>query len=131
MKKPSYALTSYALVALFLLFAILTTSQPVFAQSDLGSISGFVKDPSGAVVPDAKVTVRNQSGIDRTVTTNESGFFTITNIPAGLYAVNVEASGFERYASTGNKLDPAGHLTIDIALTVGPPHKPYRSLPAP
>src|ERR1700719_2759296 len=33
-----------------------------FAQSDLGTISGFVKDPSGATVPNAKVTVRNQTG---------------------------------------------------------------------
>ncbi|HXT76962.1 MAG TPA: carboxypeptidase-like regulatory domain-containing protein [Candidatus Eisenbacteria bacterium] len=119
MKKTSYALTLYALVALFLLFASLTATQPAFAQSDLGSISGFVKDPSGAVVPDAKVTVRNPSGIERTVTTNESGYFTITNIPAGFYAVTVEASGFQRYASSDNKLDPAGHLTIDVPLTVG------------
>jgi Carboxypeptidase regulatory-like domain/TonB-dependent Receptor Plug Domain len=90
-----------------------------FAQSDLGTISGFVKDPSGATVPNAKVTVRNQTGIDRSVSTNESGFYTVTNIPAGLYSLSVEAPGFEKYQSTGNKLDPSGHLNVDVPLTVG------------
>src|SRR4051812_36682956 len=112
--------TSYVYVALSLLFAIIAASPSLFAQSDLGSISGFVKDPSGAVITNAKVTVRNQSGgVERSVNTNESGYFTITNIPAGFYAVSVEASGFQRYASTDNKLDPAAHLTIDIPLAVG------------
>jgi hypothetical protein len=91
----------------------------LFAQSDLGTISGFVKDPSGAIVPSAKVTVRNQTGIERAVTTNDSGFYTITNIPAGFYALSVEAPGFQKYQSTDNKLDPSGHLSIDVALTVG------------
>ena len=90
-----------------------------FAQSDLGTISGFVRDPSGATVPNAKVTVRTQTGIDRAVSTNESGFYTVTNIPAGLYSLSAEAPGFKRYQSTDNKLDPSGHLSVDIQLTVG------------
>jgi hypothetical protein len=112
---------SYARVTLFLLTVVIATglAVPLFAQSDLGAISGFVKDPSGATVPDAKVTVRNQSGIERTVNTNESGYFTITNIPAGFYEVTVEASGFQRFSSSNNKLDPSGRLTIDVPLAVG------------
>jgi hypothetical protein len=66
------------------------------AQSDLGSISGYVKDPSGAVVPSAKVMVRNQTGIERQATTNESGYYVITNIPPGLYIMSAEAAGFKR-----------------------------------
>src|SRR5438270_5103363 len=62
-----------------------------FAQSDLGSISGFVKDPSGAVIPKAQVTVKNEAtGTDRTATTNDSGYYTVTNIPSGYYSVAVE-----------------------------------------
>jgi hypothetical protein len=106
-------------IGLLVLLASLMAAGSVLGQSDLGTISGFVKDPSGAVVPDAKVTVRNQSGIERTVNTNESGFYIITNIPAGFYALTVEASGFQKYASTDNKLDPSGHLSIDVPLTVG------------
>src|SRR5262249_40315809 len=51
------------------------------AQSDLGKISGFVKDPSGATVPNAKVTIRNNVGVERQTTTNESGYYVITNVP--------------------------------------------------
>ena len=47
-----------------------------FGQSDLGSISGFIKDPSSASVPGAKVTVANQAtGAERQAVTNESGSF--------------------------------------------------------
>jgi Carboxypeptidase regulatory-like domain len=90
-----------------------------FAQSDLGSITGFAKDPSGSVVPNAKVTVRNQSGLERQATTNEAGFYTITNIPPGTYRVSVEAAGFKKFESNENKLDPSATLTVDAALTVG------------
>jgi len=92
----------------------------LWAQSDLGKISGFVKDPSGATVPNAKITVRsNSGGVERQATTNESGYYVITNVPAGLYAMVVEASGFQRYESRDNKLDPAADLVIDASLTVG------------
>jgi hypothetical protein len=54
-----------------------------------------VKDPSGATVPNAKVVARNQSNLERQVNTNESGFFIITAVPAGLYTIAVEAAGFK------------------------------------
>ena len=82
-----------------------------FAQSDLGSISGFVKDPSGAMIPKAKVTVKNESGLERQATTNESGYYTITNIPPAFYKITVEVAGFKRYESTGNKLDASAALS--------------------
>jgi hypothetical protein len=92
----------------------------LFAQSDLGSITGFVKDPTGAVIPNSTVTVRNEAtGAERKATTNEAGSFTVTNIPAGLYTVSVEAKGFKRFESTHNKLDPSATLSLDAALTVG------------
>ena len=104
-----------ALLALGVLCASLA-----FAQSDLGSISGFVKDPSGAVVPKAQVTVKNEAtGTERRATTNESGFYTVTNIPAGLYTVNAEAAGFKKFETSHNKLDPSAALAIDVALAVG------------
>ncbi|HXJ93984.1 MAG TPA: carboxypeptidase-like regulatory domain-containing protein [Terriglobia bacterium] len=105
-------------VILFLLLSF-CFSILVLAQSDFGTISGLVRDPSGAVIPSAKVTVTNQSGIARTATTNESGFYTVTNIPPGFYKVAATASGFQSYQSTNNKLDPSGHLEVDVALAVG------------
>src|SRR5260370_20868410 len=92
----------------------------LFAQSDLGSITGFVKDPSGSVIPNATVTVRNEAtGTERKATTNESGSFTVTNIPAGFYTIAVEAAGFKKFDSTHNKLDPSATLALDVSLTVG------------
>ena len=91
----------------------------LFAQSDLGTISGFVKDPSGATVPNAKITVQNKSGLQRQAVTNESGHYSITNVPAGFYTMVAEVPGFQRYESTDNKLDPSSSLVIDAALVVG------------
>ena len=89
------------------------------AQSDLGTISGFVRDPSTAIVPNAKVTAKNQTGLERQTNTNESGYYTITNIPPGLYTITVEATGFKRFSSSDNKLDPSSTLSVDATLSVG------------
>ena len=94
-------------------------SGALLAQSDLGTISGYVKDPSGATVPNAKVTVTNLSGVQRQAITSESGYYSITNIPPGFYTLTVEAPGFQKYESKDNKLDPSAHLTVDATLTVG------------
>src|SRR6516162_5019206 len=65
-----------------------------FAQSDLGSIVGFVKDPSGGTVPRAVVTVKNEAtGAERRAATNEAGYYVVTNVPPGFYSVSVEATG--------------------------------------
>src|SRR5690242_9583938 len=91
---------SFLTVFLFCLLIV-----PAVAQSDLGTITGFVRDPSGAIIPSAKVTVRNEAtGTERIATTNESGFYTVTNIPAGNYTVVAEAPGFKRFESKANKL---------------------------
>src|SRR5262245_65601105 len=80
----------------FLVLFVSLVSGVLFAQSDLGTISGFIKDPSGASIPKASVLIRNQTGVERQTTTNEAGYYTITSIPSGLYSVTVEAPGFQR-----------------------------------
>jgi Carboxypeptidase regulatory-like domain/TonB-dependent Receptor Plug Domain len=112
MKKSTWMST-------LVVFVSLLTAGALLAQSDLGRISGFVKDPSGATIANAKVMVRNASGVERTATTNESGYYTITNIPPGLYTFTVEAPGFQRYESKDNKLDPSATLPLDATMTVG------------
>src|SRR4029077_17695031 len=78
-----------------------------------------IKDPSGGTVANAKITVRNNTGVERQAATNESGYYAITNIPPGFYTMSAEAPGFQRFESTGNKLDPTANLVIDAILTVG------------
>jgi len=98
----------------------LWSPRTLLAQSDLGKISGFVKDPSGATVPNAKVSVRsNTGGVERQTTTNEAGYYVISNVPPGLYTMTVEAQGFQKFESTNNKLDPAADLVVDASLAVG------------
>src|ERR1051326_287985 len=105
--------------AVLLVLTLLLCTSLAFGQSDLGSISGFVKDPTGATVPNAKVTCALPICLTRSATTNESGFYTITNIPPALYTITVDAPGFKKFESRGNKLDPNANLALDAPLTVG------------
>lgn len=91
-----------------------------FAQSDNSTISGMVKDPSGASVSGAKVTVRNEgTGFERQVTTNDTGFFTATNLAPGYYSVIIELAGFKTFTKTRNRLEAAIPLAVNADLTVG------------
>jgi carboxypeptidase family protein/TonB-dependent receptor-like protein len=101
--------------------ALLCLSIPaVFGQSDSGTIAGFAKDPSGAVVPKAKVMLRNEAtGIQQREATNDAGYYVFSNVPPGLYTVDVEAVGFKKFDSVHNKLDPSSTLELDTTLTVG------------
>jgi len=106
-------------MGIIVLFMSLGASGILFAQSDLGRISGFIKDPSGATIANAKVTVQNKSGVERQTATNDSGYYVITNVPPGLYTMVAEAAGFQKFETTNNKLDPSADLVIDATLTVG------------
>src|SRR3984893_638647 len=102
-------------------FLLLFTSLITFAQSDLSTITGVIKDASGSTVPGAKVSVRNEAtGVERQTTSSESGTFSITNLPSGLYTVTVEKQGgFKKFETTGNKLDANVPLAVDVKLEVG------------
>ena len=90
------------------------------AQSDYGSITGFVKDPSGAVVPTAKMVVKNEgNGEEHSILTNDSGYYVVPNLQPGYYAATVDATGFKRFVSVHNKLNPNTTLSLDVALTIG------------
>lgn len=90
------------------------------AQTDIGSIVGFVKDTSGGVIPKAKVTVKYEAtGQVSTATTNDSGYYVVTNLRPGIYTVSAEASGFKRIESVHNTLEANSTLSLDVVLTVG------------
>ena len=102
-------------------FLLLLVSLNTFAQSDLSTITGVIKDASGSTVPGAKVSVRNEAtGVERQTTSSESGTFSITNLPSGPYTVIVEKQGgFKKFETTGNKLDASVPLAVDVKLEVG------------
>jgi hypothetical protein len=90
------------------------------AQSDTASLGGLVKDPTGAVIANANVTVRNEAtGLERKTQTNETGTYIVPSLPPGYYTVTVEATGFKKAVRTQNKLDANVAGTVSITLEVG------------
>ena len=92
------------------------------AQSEVGgaSLNGTVLDPTGAAVPNAKITVTNTAtGLTRDTTASEAGLYSFSRLPVGPYDVNVEASGFKTEKRTGVNLSVGAVATLDISLSVG------------
>ena len=84
-----------------------------YAQVITGSLSGTVQDPSKAVIPGAKITLRNTlSGETRTLTSNGSGSFTFAGINSGDYSVTVAAPNFSTYTLNGIHLDPGDSRSL-------------------
>ncbi|MEZ2347865.1 carboxypeptidase regulatory-like domain-containing protein [Terriglobus sp. RCC_193] len=89
-------------------------------QSDSTSVSGAVTDASGALLPNAKVTLRNEAtGTENTVTSNASGQYTIPNVRPGTYTVTVEASGFQTYKTSGVQVDASIAKRVDAPMKIG------------
>src|SRR5580704_16179466 len=71
-----------------------------------GSISGTVKDSSGAVIPKAVVTALNiETGVQQSVATDTTGAYTFPILPIGHYEVSVAHPGFKPYQRTGIEID--------------------------
>src|ERR1700691_2590255 len=85
-----------------------------------GSVSGTVRDASGAVIPNATVTATNiDTGVHATVTTNGSGFYSFPQLNIGRYTIAIEKGGFNPYHRTGVTIDANSALTVDASLNVG------------
>ena len=105
---------------LWLLFLILIASQSALAQTVVGRISGTVQDANGAGVPNASVKVVNSANnSERTVTSDENGFYTITNLPVAVYTIEAEAKGYKKALVSGQSVTADARLTIDMKLEVG------------
>ena len=90
----------------------------VSAQSHIGTIQGAVRDPGGALVPNATVRIVDPtSGYQQTARTNEQGEYRFFNVPFHIYTVRVEAPGFQPTEKSID-LETAIPLNIDFALSV-------------
>src|SRR4051794_26516521 len=99
---------------LILCCSLLLIVSGAVAQANItGSISGSVTDASGAVIPNAKVTVTNtdQNRVERVVKTDQSGVYSAPVIPAGIYSISVEAPGFKKTQKNGITLNIADKRT--------------------
>ncbi len=85
-----------------------------------GSISGTVKDSSGAVIPHAEVTAINlDNGVRQTTKSDDKGFYTFPVLLVGHFDVEVSCSGFKPYRRTGVIVDANSLLVVDAVLQVG------------
>ena len=91
------------------------------AQLYTGSVTGLVTDPSGAVVPSAKVTLVDQNkGYSYTASTDPAtGRYLLRSIPPGTYKITVEAPSFQGQTREGIILDVSQNLSVDFSLKVG------------
>src|SRR5712692_4981964 len=93
---------------------------PAAAQSDSGQISGFVRDAQQGALPGATVTVANEATNNkRSTVTNSTGFYVLPDLPVGVYTVNVELSGFKKFAKTGIRLTAASQIAVDVEVEIG------------
>ena len=91
----------------------------LFAQRDVGSLTGLVTDPTSAAIAGAKVTLISQSTqVSRQTVTDTSGYYNFPSVPIGKYEVSVDQSGFKRATSQVN-IDPSEKARLDVKLTVG------------
>ena len=103
------------LVWVFLCFTL--SCSVLWAQVTNGTISGTVRDASGAVVPGVSVTVRNlDTGVSRTVNGDRTGRYLVPQLPVGRYEVQAEVSGFKKEARRGITLTVGETAVVDFAL---------------
>ena len=103
----------------FLVAAIVLLVQAAHGQTTFGSITGTVTDQSGAVVPNAKVTIVNENtGLERQVLSSQTGVFNVPDLNVGTYRVRVEAPGFRSYERTGLVLNANQVINVDASLGV-------------
>ncbi|MBA4120999.1 MAG: TonB-dependent receptor [Acidobacteria bacterium] len=117
-------LSSFRLVSLCLLvFALFSGSvYQVNAQSQAlnGQIEGVVTDATGAAIPNASITIKNnETGSERQVTSDESGVYRAPLLPLGTYQIIVEAPNFKRLVREGITLTTGQTATVDLGLETG------------
>jgi hypothetical protein len=106
MKQHAFSFLAF-LLALGLVCGMLVWTPPAHADNLYASIRGTVVDPTGAVVPDAKLTATNiATGISYSMTSSKDGLFAFLQLPIGDYSMKVERAGFKTFTE--------GHIHLDL-----------------
>lgn len=111
MKKLQFCLVFFSLLVLVLSAA---------AQIQNGQFTGTITDPSGAAIAKAKVTVVNlATNLSVTATTNDTGLYTVKELPPGSYKVTVEAPGFRTSSNVGVTLNAGTTARVNFKMQLG------------
>ncbi len=92
----------------------------LLAQGVFATLDGVITDPTGAVVPNAKIVLTDAaSGSARDTVSDSSGFYNFVSVPVGAYNLSAAASGFKDYAASNISLGGGEHRSVNVTLTVG------------
>src|SRR4051794_32724515 len=92
----------------------------LFGQFESAEVLGSIKDPSGAAVPKATVTLTSQdTGIENKITTDDSGNYDFFNVKVGLYKIAVEHEGFTKFTTSDVRVNVNARQRVDVSLQVG------------
>lgn len=103
-----------------LLLTLLLSTILSFGQTSRGTVSGVVKDPNGAVVPGAEVTLTNtDTTVSRSSVTNDEGFYRFDAVDLGTYSVRISAPSFSTIVKSGVTVAANQTAAVDADLQVG------------
>jgi outer membrane receptor protein involved in Fe transport len=101
-------------------FAVLALTFSAFAQVQFGQFTGTVTDPTGAAIANAKVSVSNPAiDLNLYTTTNPSGYYTVKEVPPGVYKITVEAGGFKTVSNAGVTANVGTIAHVDFKMQIG------------
>ena len=102
------------------------------AAQEKATITGTISDPSGSVIPGAKVTITDLgTGQARNIETNSAGSYVVTDLPIGRYSLRAESPGFKGYEQTGIVLNVGDTIRVDVPMQVGRQRRASRWKPRP
>jgi hypothetical protein len=103
-----------------LLLLVVGIAAALAQTASSGTIRGTIKDPNGAIIPSANVTLKsNRTGTERTVQSSNEGLYVFVAVDPGSYTLTVEASGFKKFVQSDLVVSPAESKGLDIPLQVG------------
>jgi hypothetical protein len=102
------------------LLTLTVVSPTAFAQTSKGTLTGIVRDSSGAVVPNADITITSaETGESRVVKTSSQGAYRLEAIPPGNYTLRAQTTGFERFEAKNVTVTPSQLVSFDVTLKPG------------
>jgi hypothetical protein len=122
MQPPVSCTGKITVFTILTLVPFIVLSHPAVAQSGIAAaaLNGTVRDPSGAVVPDATISLINsKNGLKQTTQSNSTGNYSLVHITPGEYSVSVKKSGFETATSPSFTLEVNQTATINFDLKIG------------
>lgn len=114
--RPIFYLASLALVLVVTGYG----ARPASAQVLYGSVVGTLTDETGATIPKAAIAIVNTAtGLSRQTTANDAGYYSIPNLPEGVYDVSVTATGFRPYTQKGVNVSINSVTRVDAVIKLG------------